>query len=93
MEKGVAVDEEHDLIADPLTVEELGRLVDLAGGVQAILSKKSPAYKKYKDQVTGDADWLKLMAEEPRLIRRPLIERDGKLYIGFDPAVWEELTL
>ncbi len=32
-----------------------------------------------------------MMAEEPRLIRRPIVQVGGRLVIGFEPDAWEEL--
>ncbi|MDA8206867.1 MAG: arsenate reductase [Thermaerobacter sp.] len=62
-----------------------------AGGVDVLLSKRSPAYKKYRNQAHSDQDWLFMMAEEPRLIRRPIVQVGGRLVIGFEPDAWEEL--
>lgn len=51
-----------------------------------IVSLKSPAYKKLglDQRAVSDDELLALMAQEPRLIRRPLVVVDGKPVIGFD---------
>ena len=41
----------------------------------------------YEDLTEGEA--LKLMLEDPLLIRRPLMEVDGKRRVGFDPDAVE----
>lgn len=87
------VDQERDLILDPLSVDEIRRLAVLAGGVDKILSIKSPKYALYRDRALTPDDWLTFMAEEPRLIKRPLVESNGVLYIGFDATAWESLLL
>lgn len=90
-EGGAAVDAERDLILNPLSVDEIRELAALAGGITPILSKKSPKYKIYQTEVQKPEDWLPLMAEEPRLLKRPLVRVGQKLYIGFDPDEWQAL--
>ena len=50
------------------------------------LSTKSPSLKKMgiDPSEKSDEELLRLMAQEPRLIRRPLIVVDGKPVVGFD---------
>jgi len=81
------------LVLHPLAPEELARLAAKAGGVEALLSRKSPKYKEYAGRVTVPDDWLVFMAEEPRLIRRPILERDTDVLIGFDPDEWQRRLL
>ena len=81
---------ERDLILEPLTVDEIKALVSEAGSVDALLSKKSPKYKEHQERVSKPDDWIALMAEEPRLIRRPILAVNGRLLIGFDPAAWQD---
>ncbi len=85
------MDVERDLILDPLTIEEIKELAALAGGIEPLLSKKSPKYKEYQERVAAPEDWLPLMAEEPRLLKRPIVVRDGQIYIGFDQKAWSEI--
>ncbi len=85
------IDAERDLILNPLTVTELQRLADLAGGVDKILSTKSPKYRALQAEGLSQTQWIAAMAQEPRLIKRPLVERDDALYIGFQPEVWKIL--
>jgi arsenate reductase-like glutaredoxin family protein len=81
---------ERDLILEPLSVQEITELAREAGSVEALLSKKSPKYKEYQDRVAKPDDWIPFMAEEPRLIRRPMLAVPGRLLIGFDQKVWQE---
>ncbi|MBI4788321.1 MAG: hypothetical protein HY782_14915 [Chloroflexi bacterium] len=39
------------------------------------------------EREVGEEELLKLMVQEPRLLRRPLVVVDGKPIIGFDRAV------
>ncbi|MCY0908711.1 MAG: arsenate reductase [Sulfobacillus thermotolerans] len=77
------------MIEQPLNVEELRELAQRVGGIAAIVSKRSPAYKGYVQQIQDEADWLEAMAKEPRLIRRPIWFVNGHHRIGFDVDAWK----
>jgi arsenate reductase-like glutaredoxin family protein len=53
--------------------------------VTELFSWKSPTARKMelKAGSLSDARMIELMVENPQLIRRPLIVRDGKLQLGF----------
>ncbi len=80
---------ERDVILDPMTPADIEQLAQAAGGVAVLLSKRSPAYKKYHGTVKTDAAWILAMAEEPRLIRRPIWQVHGQWLVGFDPQAWQ----
>ncbi|MCY0879461.1 MAG: arsenate reductase [Firmicutes bacterium] len=82
------MDQERDLILQPLTVEEIQALARQAGTVDRLLSTKSPKYKSLATSGTLARDWAQLMAEEPRLIKRPLLVVDDQVVVGFDEALW-----
>jgi len=45
-----------------------------------------------KQQVCDDATALALMQEKPSVIKRPLLEKNGKLlHVGFDEAVYSRI--
>lgn len=73
---------------DPLSRGELHALAERAGGVEALVSRRSPAYRARGGTAV---DWLTAMVEEPRLIRRPILETPTGVVVGFDPAAWEKL--
>ncbi len=77
--------EEGDFFRHPFSEEELRSLI---GGRSPadIFSWKSPSFKKLDvdaDALTGD-DLIRLMLEEPRLIRRPLTVTGDELIVGSD---------
>lgn len=80
---------ERDLILEPLSADEVSALAAEAGGVGALLSKKSPAYKRHQPLVQTEQDWIQAMAQEPRLIRRPVWQIGRRWLIGFQPDVWQ----
>jgi arsenate reductase-like glutaredoxin family protein len=77
-------------VRNPLSRAELEELAALAGGVDQLLSLRSPAYRAR--QGVSLSDWLQEMIEEPRLIRRPILVTPGGTAVGFDPERWRALT-
>jgi arsenate reductase-like glutaredoxin family protein len=54
---------------------------------------RSPSFKKIgvDRNRLGDSDLIKLMLQEPRLIRRPLVRIGEEVYFGADSKVLAEL--
>jgi arsenate reductase-like glutaredoxin family protein len=83
-QEGVELNE-RDFFKDGFTEQELRELL---GDVppSEIFSWRSPSFKKLnleREKLTED-DLVRLMIEEPRLIRRPLVVVDGRLIVGTD---------
>ncbi len=91
-EEGVEY-ESRDLIQEPLVREEILELAEAAGGLQAILAKRSPSYARYRDQMDSDEGIIAAMLAEPRLIRRPILRTSTGLHIGFQPQKWADWKL
>jgi arsenate reductase-like glutaredoxin family protein len=81
-EKGVDV-EERDFFRDPLSEVELSNLLGDRNPSQ-VFAWGSPSFKALgvPREALDDTELIRLMLQEPRLIRRPLIEADGELIIG-----------
>jgi arsenate reductase len=79
----------RDLVADPLAADELAVLVRRAGGLEALLSTRSPAFRARGGRGAA-VDWFQEMLQEPRLIRRPLLAVGDALVVGFDAAAWTQ---
>lgn len=65
-------------------------------GWQRLLKKTGPTWAKLPDSVKqsirDDASALKLMLEQPNVIKRPVLEKNGKvLATGFSEADYQEL--
>lgn len=75
----------RDLFKSPLSADDLQALATLAP-VSDLFSWKSPTARQrgITRGSRSNADLLALMAEEPRLIRRPLVLRGERLVIGAD---------
>lgn len=59
---------------------------------QSIFARRSPSLKKLglADKDLSDDEMIKLMLQEPKLVRRPLLRVGGKLMIGGGSAAVEE---
>lgn len=44
-----------------------------------------------KAAVTSDAAAIALMLEKPAIIKRPVLEKDGKIHVGFDTNLYQSL--
>jgi arsenate reductase len=69
---------------DPLPEEKIRELVRKTGGSAAdLLRKREPAYKEYVEgRDLSDDEIIKLMAEYPPLLQRPVIERGDRAVLG-----------
>lgn len=89
--KGFAA-EERDLGTQPLTIAELESLIGKRD-YKELLNPRNELYRErgMKDNPPARGEALKLMSENPNLIRRPILVAGQKLFIGFDEKVWKEL--
>ena len=65
-------------------------------GWQKLLKKTGPTWGKLpaevKTSIDNDAAALRLMLEQPNVIKRPVLEQNGKvLATGFDEAAYSQL--
>ncbi len=82
MQKGVEL-EERDYFTEPFSEEELRTLIGVREPAE-IFAWRSPSFKSLErdpDSLTGD-DLVRLMLEEPRLVRRPMVQIGDRLVIG-----------
>jgi len=75
----------HDVRSDGLTQEQVARWID-ALGWEVVLNKRSTSWKTIDAprRENLDADSVNaLLLELPTLIKRPVLEYDGAVYVGF----------
>ena len=84
LQEGVEL-EERDFFADPLSEQELRDLIGNRPASQ-IFSWNSPSFKKLgvAREDLDDDRLIRLMLDEPRLIRRPLVRVYGEAFVGTD---------
>ncbi|MDD5364842.1 MAG: ArsC family reductase [Gallionellaceae bacterium] len=65
-----------------------------AHGWEALVNRKGPTWRKLEDEVKAsvkDADSaLAVMQANSSVIRRPIVERDGRYLFGFDEAAYRD---
>ena len=74
--------------ADPAKLAEWSKAL----GWEALLNRRGTTFRKLDRAETSALDEgkaLRLMAANPSLIRRPLVEHGGGLLVGFDEAEWQ----
>lgn len=85
MQKGIPF-KVREIFKEPLSEGEIRGL--LAGRpTEELLAKRSPRFKALNlgEKPLTQEEMLHLMAQEPALIRRPIITRGQELVIGLDP--------
>ena len=82
LQKGMEV-EERDFFKESFTEAELTELAAPVG-LSELFARRSPSLKKLglAGAELDDAEMLRLMLEEPRLVRRPLVKVGDKLLVG-----------
>lgn len=77
--------EEHDLGKQRLTAEQLDALIGSRNYLD-FLNPRNEMYRQRNMQRHPPAreEALKLMAQEPNLIRRPIVIRGGQVVLGYD---------
>jgi arsenate reductase len=80
-------DEDYELIeymVETPTQKELKEILKMLG-LKAfdLVRQKEQLYKtKYANKKLTNAEWIKVLAENPILIERPVVVKDGKAIIG-----------
>ena len=82
MQKGLEVSD-RDFFKDTLSEAEVRELASMAD-VESIFARRSPSLKilGLADKELSDDEMIKLMLQEPKLVRRPLIKVGNRLMIG-----------
>ena len=81
---------ERDFFKEPLTAKELSALIGKRSVVD-FFSTKSPSVKQMGLAIDtlSDHELKRLMLEEPRLLRRPILKVGRRVLVGFKAAEWE----
>ena len=85
---------ERDIFRQPLSATEIE---DLVGDrpITAVLSTRTTQYaaRGLRDRPHTEAELLRHMELEPRLVRRPIVKHGEALLVGFDAERWQEALL
>lgn len=85
----------HDYKAKGITAAKL-REWSRQVGWETLVNRRGTTWRQLddaqKEQVTNQTAAIRLMTEKPSVIRRPLIEKDGKVVaVGFDEGEYERI--
>lgn len=83
----------HDFRQDGLDKKQLSRWVEDLGW-EAIVNKRSTTWRNLSDEEKGlstNAQASKLLAANPTLIKRPVVEKAKVLLVGFKEAEFKKL--
>jgi len=81
----------HDYKKVGIDAASLRRWTD-ALGWETVLNRAGTTFRALPDADKADLDQCKaiaLMLAQPSMIKRPIVEGDGKLIAGFKPDAWE----
>src|ERR1700744_3544849 len=69
---------------------------DSKAGYEKFMNKQGLTWKQLdpevKDSIKTKEDALNLLQQKTSMIKRPVIEKDGFLYFGFDESVYKQLV-
>ncbi len=77
------------------TAEQIKQWVD-AAGIEVVLNKRGTTWRKLDDATkatTDESALIKLMSEQPSMIKRPIFEFNGQIEVGFTPDTQSALTI
>lgn len=80
----------HDYKASGINREHLERWCADAGW-ETVLNRAGTTFRQLPDEAKADLDPEKaiaLMLAQPSMIKRPVLQADGKLLIGFKPEIY-----
>jgi len=85
----------HDVRADGLEKVDLARWAKRAGW-QKLLNTRSTTWRSLPESARSNIDEtsaLQLMQQHPTLIKRPVLELNGKVLVGFSAKDYAEVLL
>lgn len=80
-----------DLVEKPASVGELRRFAQKFG-VMALVDKTSRRFDELglRYAQMSDERWLARLAEEPMILRLPLVRSGNQVMIGADETIWRD---
>ncbi len=79
----------HDVRETPLSVTELERFFEVFG--PALVNTRSTTWRTL-DEAARQQEPVALLRKHPALMKRPLIEHNGELFLGWGTDVREKLS-
>jgi Spx/MgsR family transcriptional regulator len=83
----------HDVRTQPLAAETLQQWLSQLGRDQ-LVNKRSTSWRQLsppQQQLSSDAETIALLQQLPTLMKRPLLQLNDQLCVGFDIQQWQAL--
>lgn len=84
----------HDIRKNPLAPEELDNWIAQIGW-EDLLNRRGTTWRKLDPAIQATTSSLEaarqLMLNAPSIIKRPILDKEGRIYIGFTPEQYETL--
>ena len=76
--------EKIEYLVETPSQKEIKEILKMLGmKAEQLVRKKEPLYKeKYEGKKISNAEWIKILNQNPILIERPIVVKDGKAIIG-----------
>ena len=84
--------QERDYFKEPFSEEEIRELAG-AAGIDQIFARRSPSLKQMGLAGTelSEDEMVRLMLQEPKLVRRPMMRVGGQLFVGGGASVLDSV--
>ncbi len=81
-----------DVKKEPLSREEIARFAYLVG-IDTLVNRKGTTWRKLEigDKELSDDELIDLLQEHQTMIKRPVLEHDDSVMVGFDEDAYEHL--
>lgn len=82
----------HDFKKDGLDDDQLGHW-EQAVGWEALLNRRGTTWRKLPDEVRDTISAQSahdIMLENPSIIKRPVVEHEGSVFVGFNADDWAQ---
>ena len=85
--------QERDYFKEPLSEEEVREMATLAG-IDQIFARRSPSLKQMglAGQDLSEDEMVRLMLQEPKLVRRPMMRVGDQIFCGGGAAVLDSVV-
>lgn len=82
-----------DYMSSPLTEDEISDLVKLLGirPIDMVRTHEELFKKELKNKNFTDQEWIKILAENPQLIKRPIVVTNQKAVLGQSPEAIDNI--
>ncbi len=84
---------ERDYFKDPFAEEEIREMASMAG-IDQIFARRSPSLKQMglAGRELSEDEMVRLMLQEPKLVRRPMTRLGSQLFVGGGAAVLDSVV-